>query len=50
MDKGCKSNPNCNDCEDCMKGAPYKFCCRDECYEHEFCRGCDYIYDIVEKG
>ena len=40
--KTCKSNPNCNDCSECMKGSPYRFCCKDECGEHEFCRGCAY--------
>ena len=40
--KTCKSNPNCNDCSECMKGSPYRFCCKDECGEHEFCRGCTY--------
>lgn len=29
-------------CEECMKGAPYTFCCKRECGEHEFCRGCTY--------
>ena len=40
--KTCKSNPNCNNCNECMKGSPYRFCCKDECGEHEFCRGCAY--------
>ena len=40
--KTCKSNPNCNNCSECMKGSPYRFCCKDECGEHEFCRGCAY--------
>lgn len=30
-------------CEECMKGAPYAFCCKRECREHEFCRNCSYI-------
>lgn len=30
-------------CNDCMEGAPYKFCCKLECREHEFCRNCSYI-------
>lgn len=30
-------------CNECMKGSPYKFCCRLECGEHEFCRNCSYI-------
>lgn len=41
-DKTCKSNPNCNDCNKCMKGSPHRFCCKDECGEHEFCRRCTY--------
>ena len=40
--KTCKSSPNCNSCNECMKGSPYRFCCKDECGEHEFCRGCAY--------
>ena len=28
-------------CDECMKDAPYTFCCRMECGEHEFCRGCE---------
>ena len=27
-------------CSICMDGAPYRFCCKRECGEHEFCRGC----------
>lgn len=30
-------------CNDCMNGAPYKFCCKLECREHEFCKNCSYI-------
>lgn len=30
-------------CNECMKGSPYKFCCKLECGEHEFCRGCSYV-------
>lgn len=36
----CATNPNCDSCIECMKDAPYHFCCRDECGEHEFCRDC----------
>ena len=36
----CVTNPNCDSCIECMKDAPYHFCCRDECGEHEFCRDC----------
>ena len=28
-------------CNECMKDAPYDFCCKVECGEHEFCRGCE---------
>lgn len=27
-------------CEECMKDAPYEYCCKLECGEHEFCRRC----------
>lgn len=27
-------------CCECMSDAPYDFCCKTECGEHEFCRGC----------
>lgn len=31
----------CNEsCENCMKDAPNPYCCKLECGEHEFCRGC----------
>ena len=31
----------CNEsCENCMKDAPHQYCCKLECGEHEFCRGC----------
>lgn len=29
-------------CAECMLGAPYIFCCRKTCREHEFCKGCTY--------
>lgn len=35
----CTENKNCNTC---MAGAPYSYCCKSECGEHEFCRNCDY--------
>lgn len=28
-------------CGDCMKGAPYSFCCKTVCGELEMCRNCD---------
>ena len=31
---------NGGSCEECMKDAPYEYCCKIECGEHEFCRGC----------
>lgn len=27
-------------CEECMKDAPHDYCCKIECGEHEFCKGC----------
>jgi len=27
-------------CERCMYDAPYRWCCKPECGEHEFCRNC----------
>lgn len=29
-------------CKECMEGAPYDCCCKIECGQHEFCRGCKY--------
>lgn len=35
------SSPNLNTkCGSCMYDAPHSFCCKRECNEHEFCRGC----------
>ena len=28
------------ECKECMKDAPHDYCCKLECGEHEFCRGC----------
>lgn len=28
-------------CDECIINAPYRFCCKKECGEHEFCKGCD---------
>ena len=28
-------------CNECMFDAPYVFCCKLECGQHEFCRGCE---------
>lgn len=30
-------------CKECMEGAPYNYCCKIECGQYEFCRGCKYI-------
>lgn len=30
-----------NKCLECMKDAPWHWCCRMECGEHELCRGCE---------
>lgn len=27
-------------CNECMYDAPYNFCCKQECNEHEFCKNC----------
>lgn len=35
-----KQEYNGGSCEECMKDAPYEYCCKFECGEHEFCRGC----------
>lgn len=29
-------------CEECMPDSPHDWCCKRECGEHEFCRGCEY--------
>lgn len=29
-------------CGVCMIAAPYPYCCRKECGEHEYCTGCAY--------
>ena len=31
-----------NYCDICMKDAPHPYCCKKECGEHEFCRGCNH--------
>lgn len=28
-------------CDECMSDAPFNYCCKCECGEHEFCRGCE---------
>ena len=35
--------PSRHICISCQKQyeMPYKFCCLEECGEHEFCRGCN---------
>ena len=30
-------------CKECMKNAPHDYCCKLECGEHEFCRGCQKV-------
>ncbi len=32
---------NNNACDECMKDAPYSWCCRMECGEHELCKNCE---------
>lgn len=29
------------DCKECMHDAPHEYCCKIECREHEFCKGCE---------
>ena len=38
----CKRYITCmlKECKECMKDAPHDYCCKLECGEHEFCRGC----------
>lgn len=47
-----KKSTNCNDCKECMKGAPWRFCCKYECGEHEFCKRCKYrnLSKLTFKG
>lgn len=33
-----------NKCKNCMKDAPYRFCCKFECGQHEFCNLCKKKY------
>jgi len=28
-------------CHDCMKNAPHKFCCKEECGKREECKVCE---------
>ena len=35
-----EENNDCK-CKECMINAPYRFCCKIECGEHEFCKGCN---------
>ena len=42
IDKEACYGQSAKDCQACMSGAPYDFCCKHECGEHEFCRGCSY--------
>ena len=32
---------NGGSCEKCMEDAPHDYCCKLECGEHEFCKGCE---------
>ena len=47
MEFGCKNRTTC---EECMPNSPYDWCCREECGEHEFCRGCEYWNKRISKG
>lgn len=37
---GCDLLKKYGSCNKCMEGAPFHFCCRKECGEHEFCAPC----------
>ena len=30
-------------CDECMHDAPFQWCCKQECGEHAFCKGCTAI-------
>lgn len=50
MARGDCSDEICSICAEIYQ-YPYRFCCLNECGEHEFCRGCDKgIYLKNEKG
>lgn len=38
----CKCNKTVS-CDECMKDAPYHWCCKLECGEHEFCKECEWF-------
>lgn len=42
-----------NNCEECNKlfNMPYRYCCLEECHEHEFCRNCnmEFIIKILKN-
>ena len=40
MSGDCKGLNQNNICEECMFDAQHDYCCKLECGEHEFCRGC----------
>ena len=37
---GCSLLEKYGSCSKCMEGAPFHFCCRKECGEHQFCTIC----------
>ena len=40
------SERKCNktiSCDECMKNAPYHYCCELECRQHEFCKECEWF-------
>lgn len=40
------SERECNktvSCGECMRNAPYHWCCELECREHEFCKECKWF-------
>ena len=37
-------------CDECMKNAPYHWCCELECRQHEFCKECEWWIDHLKGG
>ena len=41
MSGDCKGLNQNNICKECMSDAPHEYCCKIECREFEFCKGCE---------
>ena len=57
MEEKCKylTTYNYKNCNECMSiapydKAPYNYCCRLECGQHEFCRYCDVYSSFFGKN